>query len=130
MLDLLKNADVGLLPTWADTYGLSVLEAQAAGCPVITTDVRALPEINNNRVGWLIRVPKDALGEAVYTTAEDREVLSQVIEAGLENIIRSIAADPSMIAVKGQAALERIRAEHDPQAYADKLRQIYHNALA
>ena len=130
VLDLLKNADVGLLPTWADTYGLSVLEAQAAGCPVITTDVRALPEINNNRVGWLIRVPKDALGEAVYTTAEDREVLSQVIEAGLENIIRSIAADPSMIAVKGQAALERIRAEHDPQAYADKLRQIYHNALA
>ncbi len=129
VLELLKNADVGLLPTWADTYGLSVLEAQASGCPVITTDVRALPEINNNRIGWLIRVPKDELGEAIYTTAEDRQELSQTIEAGLESIIRSILADPGSIAQKGQAALERIRAEHDPQVYAEGLRQIYLSAL-
>ena len=129
VLELLKNADVGLLPTWADTYGLSVLEAQASGCPVITTDVRALPEINNNRIGWLIRVPKDELGEAIYTTAEDRQELSQTIEAGLESIIRSIVADPGVIAVKGQAALERIRVEHDPQVYTEGLRQIYLSAL-
>ncbi len=130
VLELLKNADVGLLPTWADTYGLSVLEAQASGCPVISTDVRALPEINNNRVGWLIRVPKDGLGEAIYATGEDREKLSQIIQDGLESVIRNIVADPSVIAVKGQAALERIRAEHDPQAYAERLRQIYQAALA
>lgn len=129
VLDLLKNADVGLLPTWADTYGLSVLETQASGCPVITTDVRALPEINNNRVGWLIRVPKDELGEAIYATAENRLELSRTIEAGLESIIRSIVAEPGMIALKGQAALERIHAEHDPQIYAEKLRQVYQAAL-
>ena len=130
VLDLLKNADVGLLPTWADTYGLSVLEAQACGCPVITTDVRALPEINNNRVGWLIRVPKDELGEAFYGTGEDRQRLSQEIQNGLESIIRSIVAEPAMIALKGQAALERIRTEHDPYAYAERLRQIYLDAVA
>lgn len=129
VLELLKNADIGLLPTWADTYGLSVLEAQASGCPVISTDIRALPEINNNRIGWLIRVPKDELGEAVYNTTEDRLVLSQTIETGLESVIRSIVAEPGLIALKGQAALERIRVEHDPQAYADKLRQIYQAAL-
>ncbi len=130
VLELLKNADVGLLPTWADTYGLSVLEAQASGCPVITTDVRALPEINNNRVGWLIKVPKDELGEALYATDEERQKLSQTIETGLENVIRSIATEPGLIALKGQAALERIRTEHDPQAYAERLRQIYQAALA
>ena len=130
VLELLKKADVGLLPTWADTYGLSVLEAQACGCPVISTDVRALPEINNNRVGWLIRVSKDELGEAFYTTAEDRQRLSQEIQNGLESIIRSIVAEPAMVALKGQAALERIRTEHDPQVYAEKLRQIYQAALA
>ena len=129
VLELLKNADVGLLPTWADTYGLSVLEAQASGCPVITTDVRALPEINNNHVGWLIKVPKDELGEAIYATDEDRQKLSQSIQSGLESAIRSIVADPSVIALKGQAALERIRVEHDPQAYAESLRQIYQAAL-
>jgi glycosyltransferase involved in cell wall biosynthesis len=121
---------VGLLPTWADTYGLFVLEAQASGCPVITTDVRALAEINNSRIGWLIRVPKDALGEAIYATPENRLELSQKIQAGLEEIIRGIVEDPSVIASKGQAALERIRTEHDPQDYAEKLRQIYQAALA
>ena len=130
VLELLKNADVGLLPTWADTYGLSVLEAQAAGCPVITTDVRALPEINNSRVGWLIHVPKDVLGEAVYRTVEERLELSQIIEEGLKNVIRSIVEDPSSIAIKGQAAINQIREQHDPQTYAEKLRQIYRAAIA
>jgi len=58
VLELLKRADVGLLPSYADTYGLSVLEAQACGKPVITTDIRALPEINPETAGWLIKVPK------------------------------------------------------------------------
>jgi glycosyltransferase involved in cell wall biosynthesis len=41
VLELMKKSHVGLLPTYADTYGYSVLEFQAAGCPVITTNVRA-----------------------------------------------------------------------------------------
>ncbi|MEA4931792.1 MAG: hypothetical protein VB026_09475, partial [Anaerolineaceae bacterium] len=93
-------------------------------------DVRALPEINNSRVGWLIHVPKDVLGEAVYRTVEERLELSQIIEEGLENVIRSIVEDPSSIAIKGQAALDQIREQHDPQTYAEKLRQIYRAAIA
>ena len=124
-LALMRTADVGMLPSYADTYGFSVLEAQASGLPVITTDIRALPEVNNPTVGWLIKVPKNALGEALYVTVEEREVLSQSIRAGLEQSVRHIAADPGQIAVKGAAALDRIRKEHDPAAYADALRQIY-----
>lgn len=129
VIDLIKTCDVGLLPTWAETYGFSVLESQACGCPVISTDIRALPEINSSRVGWLIPVPKNDMGEALYSTPEERAKLSEQIQVGLETIIRSIIADPSVIAKKGQAAVERIRVEHDPQAYADKLRQIYQAAL-
>jgi Glycosyltransferase len=124
-LTLMRAADVGLLPSYADTYGFSVLELQACGVPVITTDIRALPEINNSALGWLIKVPKNALGEALYTTAEEREALSQSIRSDLAQIVRDIAADPAQIAVKGTAALERIRKEHDPAAYADALRQVY-----
>lgn len=129
VIDLMKTCDIGLLPTWAETYGFSVLESQACGCPVITTDIRALPEINNSNVGWLIHVPKNDMGEALYSTPEERAKLSEQIQSGLEAIIRSIVVDPSVIAMKGQAALERIRVEHDPEAYADKLRQIYQAAL-
>ncbi len=130
VLDLMKTCDVGLLPTWADTYGISVIEAQACGLPVITTDSRALPEINNNQVGWLIPVPQNRLKEALYTTEEERQTLSKSIREGLEQIVREIAADPQQITEKGALALEKIRKDHDPVQYANKLRTIYQEALA
>jgi glycosyltransferase involved in cell wall biosynthesis len=96
-IELIKKCDIGLLPTYADSYGFSVLEAQACGLPVISTDLRALPEINNTDIGWIIRVPKNDLGEALYFTAEERERLSQQIQAGLEAIVHNIVAEPSVI---------------------------------
>jgi glycosyltransferase involved in cell wall biosynthesis len=129
VMDLMKTCDVGLLPTYADTYGLSVLEEQACGLPVITTDVRAMPEINNTDVGWIIRVPKNDLGEALYSTPEERERVSQQIQAGLEAIVRNIVADPSVIFSKAIKSIERIRQMHDPAVYAQKLRDIYQQAL-
>ncbi|HZK17537.1 MAG TPA: glycosyltransferase family 4 protein [Anaerolineaceae bacterium] len=130
VLELMKNCDVGLLPTYADSYGFSVLEEQACGLPVISTDVRALPEINNTSVGWIIRVPKNELGEALYSTPEERDRLSQQIQSGMEAIVSSIVADPSVIYTKALASIERIRDMHDPQVYAQKLREIYQEALA
>lgn len=129
VFELVKTCDVGLLPTWADSYGLSVLECQALGVPVISTDVRALPEINNTECGWLIRVPKNDLGEALYMTEEERQKLSLQIQSGLEVIVRSIVGNPSVIPVKGRASIERIRRFHDPEAYAQSLREIYQKAL-
>ena len=38
VIDLFKSAHVGLLPSFEESYGYSVLEAQACGCPVITTN--------------------------------------------------------------------------------------------
>ena len=128
VVELQKNADAALLPSWAETYGLSVIEAQACGCPVITTDIRAFPEINNENIGWLIQVPKNNLGEALYTTAEERAVLSRQIQAGLEDTIRAIMADPAIVSIKGNAAVARVRAEHDPQRYGETLRTIYEQA--
>ena len=130
VLKLIGSCDVGLLPTWADSYGLSMLECQAHGCPVISTDIRALPEINNTECGWLIRVPKNDLGEALYSTPEERAKLSQHIQAGLEAIIRGIVEEPGVIEAKGNLAIARIRQFHDPEDYAEKLRRIYADAIA
>ena len=125
----MKICDIGLLPTYADSFGLSVLEAQACGLPVISTDVRVLPEINNTDCGWLIRVPKNEMGEALYSTPEERAQLSQKIQDGLEAILRSILKDQSSIYPKALKALERIREMHDPEDFSQKLREIYQKAL-
>ena len=77
----------------------------------------------------MINVPKNDLGEAHYQTPEERAVLSERIQSGLEHIIRAIAQDPTVIAKKGQAAVEKIRTEHDPVQYGEALRDIYELAI-
>ncbi|NEM98888.1 glycosyltransferase family 4 protein [Pontibacter burrus] len=125
VLELLKKTHIGLLPTYADTYGYSVLEAQAAACPVITTNIRALPEINNDKCGWVINVPIDTLGNGKLTSETDRKVFSNIIEEELYNIIDSICNDPALIRIKGEHALRHITADHNPSKNADALNRLY-----
>ena len=127
--EIMKSAHVGLLPTYADTYGFSVLEFQASGCPVITTNVRALPEINNNETGWIIEIPKNCLGEAIYTNIEDRNEIGRVIKKELVNVISEIMENRDLILSKANKALKHIRDYHSPEEYSRKIGEIYHRAL-
>ena len=127
---MMVKSHIGLLPTFADSYGYSVLEFQAAGCPVITTNVRALPEINDNLKGWLIEVPKNASGEAIYNTTEGQQAISDAIRTGLEKAVHEIFADRSVISLKGEKAIQYIKEEHSVQDFAARMKQVYLDALA
>ena len=48
LLDLYQNAAVFYFPTLHEGFGLPVLEAMAAGCAVVTSDVYAVPEITGD----------------------------------------------------------------------------------
>lgn len=128
VLELCKKAHIGLLPSMADTYGYSVLEMQAGGCPVITTDIRAMPEINNNECGYIIYVPKYPSTEAKYTTEEDLNLLKSTIYQGMLNILETIWRHPDCIVEKAKATVARIENEHSPEKYAQALSEIYHKA--
>ena len=129
VLELFKNANVGLLPTWADTYGYTVLEAQACGCPVITTDIGALPEINNDKCGWLIKVPKNKYGYGVIGNEHERKIFSQCISEQLTAVIGSIVSNPSVVIEKGKKAVEMIQTMHSPINHGNKLEILYRKAL-
>ena len=58
--ELFARADVFVFPTLADCLPLAVMEAMAAGLPVITTDVGALREEVEPNVNGLLVPPKDA----------------------------------------------------------------------
>lgn len=128
VIELIKQSHIGLLPTWSDTYGFSVLEMQAAGVPVISTDIRALPEINNENCGWLIHLPQNRLKQAVYYTTEQREELKKTLKAQLENILEDIFANPQQLLEKSKNSLERIKKNHDPVIFSQKLNTIYNKA--
>ncbi len=130
LLELLRDKiHVGMLPTRADTYGYSVLEFQAAGCAVVSTGLRALTEINNEDIGWLINVKTNEFGESFHYNKEQLKKLSVDIEKGLEECIISILKNPNQIIEKQRLSLERIKMMHNVDNYRDKLKDIYNDFI-
>ena len=132
VLELAKQAHVGLLPSMGDTFGFSVLEMQACGCPVITTDRQALSEINNDRCGWLIRTKDVRLphgDDFGHYTRDEVRTLSRVIEEKMVEIVTDILENKQLIYLKAEKSLERIINRHGLQEYAEKLHSIYQRAI-
>lgn len=123
ILELLKKCDVGLLPTWADTYGYSVLEMQACGIPVISTNVRALRETNQN--GWMINLPINWAGELSIKKRSEKNEIRKLIVDKLAEIIDQILDNKSEIISKGKASYNFIKKNHSPLEYSNKIRMIY-----
>ncbi|ELY1860944.1 glycosyltransferase family 4 protein [Serratia marcescens] len=119
------SSHIGLLPTWGDTYGYSVLEMQACGCPVITTSVRALTEINPSESGWMIDVPCNKFKEIVISNYDDKEEIRNIIITGIKKNITNAVADKRAISDKAQASIERIKNAHAPDAYFKLINTIY-----
>ncbi len=121
VLELLAHCHLGLLPSFAETYGYVVLEMQAAGVPVITTDIRAFPEINPDDCGWKIRLPK---------ISKDKLHLSHaIIKNSIVLIVKEIFEHAEVLAEKSKASQARIRRDHSPERHAEVLQKIYTEAL-
>ena len=125
VLELMRKSHVGLLPTYRDTFGISVLEAQAAGCPVITTNQCALPEINSEATGWVIELPLNKSRNTPFTGKSKPGSLSQRLDEGVYRSVHEAIETPSTIHQKGTAALQRIHRHHDPRKAVAKLREVY-----
>jgi glycosyltransferase involved in cell wall biosynthesis len=74
--EFFKQADFFVLPTYAEGMPVSVIEAMAAGLPVITTPVGGIPELITDGVeGWLVRPGEiDVLAERIVTLASDEQM--------------------------------------------------------
>jgi len=53
-MELLSAADVMILPSESESFGLAALEAMACGVPVISSNAGGLPELNRNGVSGLM----------------------------------------------------------------------------
>ncbi len=60
--------DTFILPSYAETYGLVVIEAMAMGCPVIATNAGGVPEIVQDGKTGLLVTPRDhrELADAIH----------------------------------------------------------------
>lgn len=129
VLEKMKKAHVCLLPTWMDTFAYSVLEAQACGTPVISTSLRALTEINNENVGWLIDVPVNRLNNPLHLTREQQDIFSEKLLNGLYDKVEYVLQHREEIKDKAMKCLVKIKDYHSPQIYEEKLRMVYQGRI-
>jgi glycosyltransferase involved in cell wall biosynthesis len=73
---LLASAELFLLPSLNESFGLSALEALACGVPVVATHVGGLPEVIRDGVTGALRPvgAVEAMAEAGIAILRDRDV--------------------------------------------------------
>ncbi|MFM8885017.1 MAG: glycosyltransferase, partial [Chthoniobacterales bacterium] len=106
---LLANADVFVLPSYSENFGIVVAEAMAWGRPVIASTATPWKEIADVGAGWWVKPEEDALAQALHEALGTRQ---EELEA---------------MGVRGRALVERSYTWAEPAA---KLVQAYEEILA
>lgn len=55
--EIFPSADIFLLPTTAEAYGMSIIEAMSKGLPVVTSRVSAIPEVVDDGLTGFLATP-------------------------------------------------------------------------
>lgn len=63
--DLFRKADLFILPTHTENFGIVVAEALACGTPVITTKGTPWKELETEHCGWWVELKTEALVKAI-----------------------------------------------------------------
>ena len=85
-LDAFTRAHIYVLPSYHEGLPIGVLEAMAAGLPVVTTPVGGIPEVVKDGVNGLIISPGDvkALGASILRLLGDAELRQRMSEENIE----------------------------------------------
>jgi glycosyltransferase involved in cell wall biosynthesis len=81
---LLSSADALVFPSLHEGFGLPILEAMACGCPVITSNCSAMPEVIED-AGILVNpYSEDEIAHAIEKVLKDSDLRRQMRNRGFE----------------------------------------------
>jgi glycosyltransferase involved in cell wall biosynthesis len=92
-----EQADIFVLPSFAEGVPTVLMEAMAMGLPVVTTRIAGIPElVEDGRSGFVVAPGRvDALVDAVARLAADPELRRQMGEHGRAKVIADFSIEPS-----------------------------------
>jgi N-acetyl-alpha-D-glucosaminyl L-malate synthase BshA len=95
IIPLLSAADVFLLPSAQESFGLAALEAMACEVPVVASNVGGLPEVIEHGVTGFLHAPEDLDGMAASAVAllQDPELHTRLRQAAATRVRREYCAE-------------------------------------
>lgn len=85
---LLRNAEMMIFPSLFEGFGMPVLEAQAAGCPVACSNTTSLPEVAGDAAVLFDPKEAKAIAQVIADAARGRIDRDGLRERGFRNIRR------------------------------------------
>jgi glycosyltransferase involved in cell wall biosynthesis len=85
LVGILNMAEVLLLPSFAEGFGLPILEAQTCGVPVITSNDSSMKEIAGSSAYLINPENPEEITEALETLISNSSKREEIIKKGLEN---------------------------------------------
>ena len=109
MVPLLSIADLFLLPSAQESFGLAALEAMACAVPVVASHVGGLPEVITDSVDGFLRAPDDL--------------------TGMSDISVRLLGDPALRDRIGKAAAQSVRQRFCEDVIVPKYEDYYQTVL-
>ena len=83
-----SNAKGFVFPSLYEGFGIPVLEAQACGCPVISSNTSSLPEVLQDSALFSSPMDSDSFAENMAKIVSDNDLRNSLIEKGYQNMKR------------------------------------------
>jgi len=83
---LYSLAEICIYPSIYEGFGLPILEAQACGCPVITSNVSSMPEIAGKGALLVNPYSVEDIINAMKSVIKDKKLRGKLIKEGYKNV--------------------------------------------
>lgn len=77
-----QMAEIMVYPSFFEGFGLPILEAQASGCPVITSNISSMPEAGGEGALYIDPANSAEIGRAIRNILTDSKLKEELIQKG------------------------------------------------